>query len=140
MKVRTRYRFQMPMPPAPWDAWLEECERRDVAGADLLRSLIHGYLIGSDEPAHVTKGWYWRQELHLRTDEDETYRIVRSWIKCGARHALQMRARDRGATEQALVRALVLDLLDGKTGVVQPVTEAEMFEDERRYLVRRSGA
>lgn len=130
------YQFRMPMPPEPWKAWKEECERRGVEGAALLRSLIHWYLLGSHEPEPVTIGWIWNGKKHPRSDEDEKKRAERAVIPRGARRALRRRAVARRTTEQALARALVLEVVDGKRAAVKLVSPKQMYDDETRYAVR----
>ena len=120
----------------PWVAWEAHVHAWGVDGAALLRSLIHAYLLGTYEPEQVNRYWLW-DNRRLFVVRDGTCR-VKVWVPWGARRALEVRARMRGASAMAILRALVMASMAGKfgrRGLLKIVDTRSMFDDEERYFL-----
>lgn len=136
------YQIKCVMPKTLFERWIVHCEERGVQGSALLRSLIHGYLLGSQEPSQLTIYWVW-QGRRLSAPERGWERgkvggaypyRERALITQGARRALARRAAAIGCSYSAVVRGLVTDTLLGKHPNVRLVDARTMYDDENRYL------
>lgn len=104
----------------PYRAWERHVEAWGGTGqSDLLRSLIYAYLCGTYEPPRerLTRYWVWegRHVTVARIKGRPAYSI-HSFIKRGAYVALVERARRLNHTVTALMRALILENMDGRFG------------------------
>jgi len=124
------YQYQIRFPGQLFPLWTAECDLRGVTGATLLRSMIHAYLLGEAEPVSAPI-WSWQGKVY-RERRGGGHLEVRSVIPHGAKRALMRRAKKRGQTPTAIVRALVLDAMGGGQQVPL-VTAGMMFDDESRY-------
>ena len=134
------YQLKCAMPEPIFKAWKAEAEVRGIESSALMRSLVHGYLLGSYEPANVIRGWRWRGKRYF--SEERTYERKhkkgypyreRSLITMGAQRALKIRAERRGTTALAITRALVLECIDGKHAGIKIVDAQTMYDDVTRY-------
>lgn len=143
-KVRgsRHYQFKIAMPEAVFRAWRAHAEDRGVDPQALLRSLIHHYLLGSDEPTYLLRKWLWQgkmMESHERTWE-RTHKAgfpfrERALLTNGVKRALERRAQRKGCAATAIVRGLVLDTLEGKHPRIKIVDARTLYDDEDRYLL-----
>jgi len=137
--AKTRhFQLQCEMPEEVYAAWQEECHSRGIEGSVLLRSVVHAYLLGTNEPVKVLKRWIWNGKTIRATAWEKRRRIARSreraQITVGAKRALELRAQRHGSPRSALVRALVLDVIDRRWQGVQLVDAEMMYDDETRYV------
>ncbi len=105
---------------APYRAWEKHVDTwGGISQSDLLRSLIYAYLCGTYEPPceRLTRLWVWdgRHVTVTRIKGRPAYSI-HSFIKRGAYVALVERARRLNHTVTALLRALILENMDGRFG------------------------
>jgi len=138
------YQFELLMPEEVFRAWKHEAQRRGVDGSALLRSLIHSYLLGTWQPTEVPKRWVWcgrgytvvPREWKAAHGSRYPFR-ERCLIPPGAQRALVRRGRELGTTPSAIVRALVLNAIDGLwagPGTITIVDCTGMYDDEDRYF------
>jgi hypothetical protein len=135
------YQLKCSMPEPIFKAWKSECEFRGIESSAVMRSLIHGYLLGSYEPTNVVRGWRWRGKRY--TCQEWTYERKgkrggwpyreRSLITMGAKRALFLRAEARGTTVISITRALVLEFIDGKHQSLRVIDAQTMYDDVSRY-------
>jgi hypothetical protein len=137
MRKGTRHVQQiLPMPEEIHKAWREECDFRGVDGSALMRSLIHAYLLGKEEPTQVLRQWVYRGKTYKLPDRNNRYKFrERCMIPHGAKRALMRRAHRRGSTISALMRALVLEAMAGKHRTLTLIESRSMYDDEDRYYL-----
>jgi hypothetical protein len=124
----------LPMPPVLHEAWREECEFRGVEGPALMRSLIHAYLLGTEEPTQVLRRWVYKGATHKLPDHKNRYKFrERCLIPHGAKRALMRRCHRRGVTMNGIIRTLVLEALAGQHRTVTLIDSRSMYDDEDRY-------
>lgn len=119
----------------------EYCKIREVTVSDLLRSLIFRLLSGPEQPSWIGTTWRYRGKRYPLTGRHTEYRRngkewpwqVQTKITHGASRALTARARATGCTTSALLRGVLIDLLEGRTTTLQLVAMDAMFDDENRY-------
>lgn len=134
------YQLKLSMPKEIFYLWKQEAELRGIESSALMRSLVHSYLLGSYEPKQLTARWYWRgkrwrvaeREWEKTRGQGYPFR-ERALITLGANRALSVRAARRGHVQSAIVRALVLELLDGKHEGLTIIDAQTMYDDETRY-------
>jgi len=131
---RRLYQLHVPMPAEIFAAWKDECAFRGIEGSAILRSVIHSYLLSSHEPEGAVSRWYWKGRL-CEMGRNGARPFERAVIPRGANRALKRRAHQRGTTVLAIVRALVLEVLDGKHRKLVLIDAPMMFDDEERYSI-----
>lgn len=132
---RRLYQFHIFIPHPLRALWVEECDRRGVESATVLRSLIHEYLLGEWEPEHVLRGWHYagrHYPLSKARRAVDAY-LERATITQGARRALHRRAALTGTSAMAICRGLILEVLAGRHRSIRYVEQKAMFDDENRY-------
>ena len=139
------YQVELWMPETIFHVWKHEAERRGLDGSALLRSMIHAYLRGSWEPESTPKHWVWRGQgydvnFHGWRQAHGTrypYR-ERALITSGAKRALGRRASRLAVRPASVLRALVLDVIEGNwasPGAIAIVDASGMFDDEEKYFL-----
>lgn len=143
-KGSRHYQLEILFPPAVFEQWKQEAQNRGVLGSTLLRSLIHAYLMGSFEPDAISRVWDYRGIVYSLPNVHEwakqhgrryPYR-ERTYVPNGARRAMVHRANRLGVDPTAVVRALVLLMMNGRwayPGTIKFVDPANMYDDENRY-------
>jgi hypothetical protein len=128
------------MPREVFEAWRREAERRAVLPSALLRSIVQAYLLGSYEPPELLRHWYWRGRVVAIEPYAEKKQRVGGYpyrevalITQGSWRALRLRAERRGHGAAAIVRALVLEIVDGKHERLRLIDAQSMYDDETRY-------
>jgi len=121
--------LKLRMPVQPHDAWKALCARMHMKPTVALRTLVHEYLLGADEPLHRDERWV--VGGHVISGPAE--RSVEPGATHGAISALNTRAQKLGLTQRALLRCLVVDALAGRRRIGAPISRAAMFDDASRY-------
>lgn len=143
-KVRgsRHFQFKLAMPEVVFRAWRAHAEDRGVDPQALLRSVIHHYLLGSDEPSTLLRQWIWQgktyvsQERKWEREHKAGYPFrERALLTNGVKRALERRAQRLNCTAAALVRGIVLDTLDGKHPRIKIVDARTLYDDETKYLI-----
>ncbi len=124
----------LPMPQIVQKAWREECEWRGVESPALLRSCLHQYLMNDREPQQLIRRWvYQGREQPCSKKKNEFHE--KTLITNGAWRALRRRANRHGCAATAILRALVLEVLDGHHRDVPLIDARTMYDDEDRYYL-----
>jgi hypothetical protein len=137
------YQIELWIPEQIYQEWKYQCERRGLLGSALLRSMIHAYLKGSWEPRSVSRDWIWqgrKYDVKVKEWKDKygsrcPFR-ERALITQGARRALVRRAELHNSQVSAVLRALVIYVLDGawaRPGTIEIIDKTGMWDDEQRY-------
>jgi hypothetical protein len=122
------------MPATVHEAWKIECDFRGIDSTLLIRSMLHEYLLGEREPAPMV-AWVWRDQAYRMGDQAKRMQHVeRAAVPHGARRALARRAERLGVPSLAIIRALIVEALDGGHRHVPLVESSMMFDDETRYF------
>lgn len=122
--------------PAPIYAdWKHYCETLGVKPAAILRSLIHHFLSTGIKPSTLTSEWRYRGAVYKlessfsrRTTPSAPTRITR-----GAQQVLDEYAAHWGVRATAIVRGLLVDLLEGRMRALKIVAYPELWGDPARY-------
>ncbi len=140
---KKHYQFELLFPEDIFRVWKLECERRSLDGSALMRSAIHGYLMGSWEPRELLKHWVWhgigysvQPALYHKAHHSRYPFRERASMPLGVKRALERRASRMGVTSSCIVRGLVLSIVNGEwgqPGTFQIVDGQTMFDDEDRY-------
>jgi len=128
--------IEMSVPKEIAAEWRGFCEARDLESNMLFRSLLHTYLSGSREPAWIQKRWKYRgatYKMHGTRRGKRWPHRIRSVVSQGALRALRRRAQRLGARPAAVLRGLVIDLLEGRFGYVKMTDVSAMWDDPNRY-------
>lgn len=130
------YFVKVRMPPRVLKRWQEECERRDVESSVLLVSLLHNYLSGRREPVQQfldRKWWHLdgRRLLVAKISEIGATALVSR----GAWRALKIRATRLGEFRATVIRALMLEAMNGMHMDLPIVYLHAMLDDEHRYYL-----
>ena len=121
--------ISVPMPAVINDAWMAHAERLHLKPTLAIRSMLHGYLLGAEEPHHRDRRWV----LDGKLVEGP---VVKRWepaITGGAMAALETRAAKLGLAPRELVRCLLVDVLAGRRRVGTPNPRAAVLDDPKRY-------
>jgi len=132
---RGLYQLKMWIPSECFAAWKEECARRGVKGAALLRSITHSYLLRKYEPEPQR---HWRLGDKVFPNSREDLRSEKAAVPRGVSRALMRRAATKNTKATMIVRALMMEAIQGRHMGVPLVTAAMMFEDETRYYLGES--
>lgn len=126
--------IRLTMPAVVREDWMRYCEALRVSPAIVLRSLIHQFLLTGNRPSTMTAAWHYRGAVHSLS------RAVRSVspnsptrITRGAQQVLDEYADLWGVRPSAIVRGLVIDMLEGRTRALQIVSYSELWGDPARY-------
>lgn len=135
---RTFPQLEIHMPAELFDLWHSWCESQHCTSNALGRGLIHAYLLGTWEPAHLGQHWVYKGKVMTVPRKNYTeaawpYR-ERIFVTRGAKAALVFRARRQHTTMTALVRGLMLEVLEGRYRTVIPKDARSMFDDVDRYV------
>jgi hypothetical protein len=136
------YQLQCVFVEPLWQLWQELCELRGLRGSQLLRSLVHAYLLGNWEPEQVSTQWVWRGRAY-GAGGSARYRYAhpfreRALSPRGARRALVRRAARLGTTVQGLLRGVIVATLEGqwaRAGSIPIIDARTMYDDEARYFL-----
>lgn len=121
------------MPEAVWKDWSAYCERRQIAPAVVLRSLVHGFLSQHENPSWVAAYWRYRgQILHIRKTKTWPWKAF-TRVPRGVEIAITRRAKAIGTTRAALLRGMIIDLLEGRTTRIPLIAARAMWNDPSRY-------
>lgn len=127
---RARYpQLELKLPAEAYDAFLELADRLHMRPTTLLRSLVHEYLLGAEEPLHRDPRWV----LDGKVIDGSRGKRMSPGATHGALAALTTRAARLGLTQHDLLRCLVVDALAGRRIARTPIHRAAMFEDVSRY-------
>lgn len=135
--------LELLMPEIVWKAWNDWCDDRAMKSPTALRSLVHAYLLGDQEPTLLDRRWKYKGE-YLTVDKssyrEEGKRKPYPWrekalVTPGAMQALVRRTERLGVTRPTIMRGLVLDAIDGRFKDVRAVSATAMFDDPDRYWV-----
>lgn len=138
--------IEVNMPGAVWHAWRDACAQAGVLPSAMLRSIVHVYLQGDWEPEHISRHWVFKgrafevrdRRFHRETGKKWPYR-ERAVITRGANIALMRRAELQRASRHALLRGLVLEVVNGRLTRLVPIDATNMWDDAERYLRRPEG-
>lgn len=122
------------MPEAVWKDWSAYCERRQLAPAVLLRSLVHCFLNQQANPSWVAAYWRYRgQILHISKRKTWPWKAF-ARVPRGVEIALTRRAKAIGTTRAALLRGIIIDMLEGRTTRIPLIAARAMWNDPERYV------
>jgi hypothetical protein len=141
----SRKAIELMFPKPIYEDWISYCRQRDLAPAMVLRSLMHALLSGESNPRWLGRGWRYRGQ-HLRMEGYTVkYRnkkwpyVSKAWVSQGSVRALSARAAALGVKQTALVRGMVIELLEGRLHHFDIIGAAsEMWDDESRYVTAAS--
>lgn len=121
------------IPVEVWSEWKRYCKILSISGGTLLRSICNHYLQNPvTTPAMQLSSWRYRGKRYkVRL---ETRRLLMARVPRGARQAIDHYASLLRTSMGALVRGLILDVLEGRTRRLKIVTVDEMWGDPKRYL------
>lgn len=133
--------LEIDMPEKVFDDWHTWCDMQHSTSNALMRGIIHVYLLGDWEPAWVSRHWRYKGETLLvpRKGYEEKNRAAwpyreRVLVTRGAKNALIFRAARTNTNATAIVRGLVLEILEGRYRKVVPRDARSMFADTQRYV------
>lgn len=131
-KSGTRHKqITIEMPPEVYEAWKEEVAARGfLDDTALLRSVLHSYLLTSREPSKISRQWHFEGRVLSAKHHSQRCRPL---ITQGAHRALRIRAAKAGCRPYAILRGLVLDVIDGHYQGVPLIDAERMYDDEKRY-------
>lgn len=116
------------LPQVAADAWRERADRMHVSATAMLRTMIHEYLLGQEEPLHRDKRWVVDGQVVSGSEAR-----LNPAITHGAKAALSLRAERLGFAVVELVGALMVDVLSGRRRVGAPIAVSTMYADRTRY-------
>lgn len=132
--------LEIDMPEKVFDDWHTWCELQQATSNALMRGIIHVYLLGNWEPAWVSSHWRYKGKTLLipRKGYEEKHHAAwpfreRVLVTRGAMDALGFRANRTNVRFTAIVRGLLLELLEGRYKNVIPRDARSMFDDTTRY-------
>jgi hypothetical protein len=138
---RTFPQLEIDMPEEVWNDWRDWCERQHAMPNAIMRGLLHGYLLGSWEPKWLSSHWRYKGKYtptSFRLWEEANKAAwpfrERVLIPRGAKDALMLRAERINKSTRAIMRGLVLEVLEGRMRIVEPMDSRSMFNDPMRYL------
>jgi len=137
MRGVKRRKVEVQLPKRVYDDWISYCTLRQLPSPLVLRGLVHDLLTGPRQPTKMERKCYYRGRTYALTG----YRYGTKWpyvaktdVTEGAARALILRATASSTTTAALLRGLVLDLLEGRVQKVTVISSSSaMFDDETRY-------
>lgn len=142
-KVNERHwpQLEIHMPEKVFEDWHTWCELQQATSNALIRGILHVYLLGTWEPAWVSSHWRYKgQTLVVPVKEHLKQKTQSAWpcrervlITRGAKDALSFRGNRTNARPTAIVRGLILELLEGRYKGVVPRDARSMFDDVHRY-------
>lgn len=109
----------------------ERATRMELTSAELVRGVVRTLLSGPDNPVLLLPHWAYDGAVYLWSNKERHDVVVR--LSYGAYTALRLRAQKFHATPLALVRAAVVDYLEGRMTGAYFVSSSEMWEDPNRY-------
>lgn len=122
--------------PAPVHAdWKRYCETLGVKGSAILRSLIHAFLLTGAKPTSLVSEWRYRGAVY-KLESSVTRLLTPSAptrVTRGAQRVLDEWAAHWCVRSAAIVRGLVVDLLEGRTRALKIVAYPELWGDPARY-------
>lgn len=123
-------RVSMPEPMRNiWHAWLRTLR---VSTGALLRSLIHHFLLTGQRPVTTSRSWHYKGAVYKITID--VGKKLETKITRGAETALDHYADLWGVTATAILRGLVVDLLEGRVQKLKVIAYTELWGDPDRYL------
>jgi hypothetical protein len=133
--------LEIDMPEEVFHVWHAWCEHQQATSNAIIRGIIHAYLLGQWEPAWVSSHWRYKgTTLSVpRRGYEEAHKAAwpfreRVLLTRGAKGALKLRAGRTHTTPTAIVRGLMLEILEGRYRQVIPRDARAMFEDAERYM------
>lgn len=136
---RTMNRFdyalvRVTMPPPIYKDWSEYCQTLRVKPAAVLRSLIHEFLLTGNKPTTMTHEWRYRGSVYqLESRFKRSVPSAPTRITLGAQQVLDEYADHWSVKATAIMRGLVVDLLEGRTRAMKIVAFPELWGDPARY-------
>jgi hypothetical protein len=130
---RHYFQCEVWVPKPIWEVWLEECAFRGIASPVLLRSLLFDYLTHEREPGELLRGWR-LGDRSFRVREGDS---VKAKTQCtpAAWRVLRKRSMRRGASGSALLRALMMEAIQGEHRAIRLIEARMMHDDESRYYL-----
>lgn len=133
-------RYEVVLPKVVHKDWLVYCRARQLDESTVLRSIVHYLLSRPQNPGPITYRWWYRgrcyrvcKERGGRKKTGKFITSVEARITNGARAALTRRARSLNVHPSALVRAVMMDLLEGRLKSLPVVNIDQMWDDPNRY-------
>lgn len=121
------------LPPEIERDWRAYLAVLGIKSAALLRSLVHHFLVaGGPRPTSIARSWCYRGQV-IQMKESGTPQH-RARITLGAETALIHYAELWGVKAMAVVRGLIIDLLEGRVTKLRIVAFGELWGDPDRYL------
>jgi hypothetical protein len=126
--------FTVDMPPVVFADMKAYCELRQVNPFVVLRSLVVKLLTGTAQPTWLGRGWLYKGQ-HYPSESHGVRHSVGTDVSEGAGEALTIRATVTGVSPSALLRGMVIDLLEGRVVRLTIVnTVAQMPDDVNQYV------
>ncbi len=117
---------QMPAPIG--EEFQDWCDSHAMKPSVVIRALVQQYLCSTWEPAYRGQDWFFKGRMYPRGGH-----LERSLITQGAVLALCRRAKRVNVEPRALVRSLILELLEGRIRSLKPIDARSMWDDPDRY-------
>lgn len=126
-------------PERLFHAWVAQCKDMRLEGGAVLRTLIHRLLLSRTNPPMANQQeWIVlgrRYPMHVPFDKAWPWRI-RTFVSRGAKSALRIRADRARVTETSLVRAQIIEFLEGKIGrMPHVITPEQMHMTAEKYYL-----
>lgn len=138
---RTRFRsdyaeLKVTMPTVVYRAWQEILGTFKISSSALLRSLVHAFLLHPHRPERAQQAWHYQGQVYhligrsaITRRESACTRVTR-----GAQIALDHHADAWSIPASAIMRGLVVDVLEGRKKRLKIVGYPELWGDPDRYL------
>ena len=135
------HQIEMTMPKEVFDSWHTRCELLGLESSAVLRSLLHAYLLGPQEPEPRSRWLVHGKWVSVPTklvrpggkDGPPWPYREKALITRGARMALRRRADRMNVSTWSIMRGLIVDFTSGKIRDVAPVDARTMWDDPDRY-------
>jgi hypothetical protein len=117
------------VPEALHQRWCESCEDLQLESGAVFRTLVHMLLMARENPSGLHEEWLVAgQRFKIGSTRNKAWPWrIRTTISRGAKSALRIRAERGRVTETALVRAKVIEFLEGKIVRLEHVFTAEQM-------------
>ena len=139
LQVQKQTGFSIDLPPIVYEDLRAYCKLRQLAITVVMRSLITKLLTGTAQPQWLGRGWYYKGNHYPAARQGERH-PVRADVTSGATEALGRRAVVCGVSVSALLRGMVIDLLEGRISrmvIVNSLTQ--MPDDASKYVTLEEG-
>lgn len=124
------------LPKVVYRDWAAYRKVLTLSNGAMLRSLVHHFLLDPKRPTTTDPSWHYRGGVYRITPEDGSPPKLNicTRITRGAEAALDHHALGWDVSPSAVLRGLVIDLLEGRTTRLKIIGYRELWGDPARYL------